>query len=98
MILTLEPLHIYGWIMVSRILLNVTLTSYPSLSPSLSLSNSLVQQLSKKVIKDTGLVDEETAGAISSVADAAENQAEAGRDATITDRLKMAGKPSLSEC
>lgn len=50
------------------------------------------------MIKDTGLVDEETAGVISSVADAAENQGEAGRDATITDRLKMAGKPSLSEC
>ena len=43
------------------------------------------------MIKDAGVVDEQTAGAISSAADAVENQVEAGRDATITDRLKMAG-------
>lgn len=38
-----------------------------------------------------GIVDENTADIIEGVADAAENQAEAGRDATIADRLKMAG-------
>ena len=38
-------------------------------------------------------MDEETAGVIGSVADAAEKQADAGRDASFTDRVKMA-----SEC
>ena len=39
-----------------------------------------------------GIVDEDTANVIEGVADAAQNQAEADRDATIADRLKMAGK------
>ena len=39
----------------------------------------------------TGIVDEDTADVLESVADAAQNQAEADRDATVTDRLKMAG-------
>lgn len=39
----------------------------------------------------TGLVDENTASIIEGAADAAENQASADRDASITDRLKMAG-------
>lgn len=38
-----------------------------------------------------GLVDEDTANIIEGVADAAENQASADRDASLTDRLKMAG-------
>ena len=38
-----------------------------------------------------GIVDEDTANVLEGVADAAQNQAEADRDATITDRLKMAG-------
>ena len=37
-------------------------------------------------------MDEDTADVISSAADAVENQADAGRDATISDRLKTAGK------
>ena len=49
------------------------------------------KQITKKAVNESGLVDEDTANVISSVADAAENQAEAGRDASITDRLKMAG-------
>lgn len=36
-------------------------------------------------------MDEDTANAFEGVADAAENQASADRDASITDRLKMAG-------
>ena len=42
-------------------------------------------------IHTIGIVDEDTANVIEGVADAAQNQAEADRDATITDRLKMAG-------
>ena len=38
-----------------------------------------------------GVVDEDTANVIEGVADAAQNQAEADRDATLADRLKMAG-------
>ena len=37
-------------------------------------------------------MDEDTANVISAVADGVENQAEAGRDASVTDRLKMASK------
>ena len=40
---------------------------------------------------NVGVVDEDTANIIEGVADAAQNQAEADRDATIADRLKMAG-------
>ena len=36
-------------------------------------------------------VDEDVVKVVEGVADAVENQAEAGRDATMTDRLKMAG-------
>jgi len=36
-------------------------------------------------------VDEDTANIVEGVADAAENQASADRDASIADRLKMAG-------
>ena len=61
------------------------------LSLSFLCSPPPLPQITKKVVKDSGLVDEETAGAIGSVADAVENQAEAGRDASVTDRLKMAG-------
>ena len=43
------------------------------------------------VLLFTGLVDEDTANIVEGVADAAENQASADRDATLTDRLKMAG-------
>ncbi len=39
----------------------------------------------------TGLVDEDTANIIEGVADAVENQADADRDASLTDRLKVAG-------
>ena len=56
----------------------------PSIPPSLP-------QLSKKAVQESGLVDEDTADIVSGVADAVENQAEAGRDASVTDRLKMAG-------
>ena len=38
-----------------------------------------------------GVVDEDTANIVEGVADAAQNQAEADRDATIADRLKTAG-------
>ncbi|KAL5481861.1 hypothetical protein EMCRGX_G022121 [Ephydatia muelleri] len=54
-------------------------------------SVKLAAKITKIVAKNSGLVDDETADIISAVADAAENQAEAGRDATITDRLKMGG-------
>ena len=54
-------------------------------------SVKLAAKITKIVVKNSGLVDEETADIISGVADAAENQAEAGRDATITDRLKIGG-------
>lgn len=48
-------------------------------------------QITKKAVSESGLVDEDIVEIVGSVADAVENQAEAGRDATITDRLKMAG-------
>ena len=53
-------------------------------------------------IHTIGIVDEDTANVIEGVADAAQNQAEADRDATITDRLKMAGTtynaPTILSC
>lgn len=67
----------------------------PSISPSLFFPPSIppsLPQLSKKAVQESGLVDEDTADIVSGVADAVENQAEAGRDASVTDRLKMAGK------
>lgn len=48
-------------------------------------------ELAKKFVKDSGLVDEDTANIIEGVADGVEHQAEAGRDASLTDRAKMAG-------
>ena len=79
------------WLHYTAIISSSLPPTVPSvLSLSLLCSPSL-PQISKKVVKDSGLVDEETAGAIGSVADAVENQAEAGRDASVTDRLKMAG-------
>lgn len=50
------------------------------------------------MVKDSGVVDEDTANVISAVADAAENQVEAGRDASVTDRIKMASKSNLFTC
>lgn len=46
----------------------------------------------KKFVKDSGLVDEDTANIVEGVADGVKNQAEADRDASVTDRLKMAGQ------
>ena len=43
------------------------------------------------MVKESGLVDDDTADIISAVADAAERQAEASRDTTLKDRLKMGG-------
>ena len=43
------------------------------------------------MVKESGLVDDDTADTISGVADAAVNQAEASRDTTLEDRLKMGG-------
>ena len=51
----------------------------------------LASQVTKLVVKQSGVVDEETAEIVGGVADAVQNQAEAGRDASIADRLKMAG-------
>lgn len=51
----------------------------------------LASQVTKLVVKESGLVDEETAEMVGGAADAVQNQAEASRDATIADRLKMAG-------
>ena len=51
----------------------------------------LAAQMTKLVVKESGLVDEETAEMVGGAADAVQNQAEAGGDATIADRLKMAG-------
>ena len=38
-----------------------------------------------------GVVDEDMANAIEGAADSAQNQAEADRDTTVSDRLKMPG-------
>ena len=51
--------------------------------------SKLATKVSKLVIKNSGL-DDDTANALEGVTDAAENQAEAGRDASLTDRVKMA--------
>ena len=42
------------------------------------------------IVPHTG-VDEDVVNVVEGVADAVENQADAGRDATLADRLKMAG-------
>ena len=47
-------------------------------------------QVTKKFVKDSGLVDDKTANIVEGVADGVKNQAEADRDASVTDRLKMA--------
>lgn len=52
-------------------------------------------QTSKSALKDTGLVDDSTADLVGGAMDAVENQAEAGRDASVADRLKMAGKTNV---
>lgn len=49
-------------------------------------------QVVKKFVKESGVVDGDAANVIGAVADGVENQAEAGRDASVTDRLKMASK------
>ena len=49
-------------------------------------------QITKKFVRDSGLVDENTANIVEGVAGGVQNQAEASRDASVTDRLKMAGK------
>ena len=50
-------------------------------------------KVSKMVAKETGVVDD---GVIDAVAEAAENQADADPNASITDRVKMAGKPMIT--
>ena len=42
-------------------------------------------------MNESGLVDENTAQLVTSATDVVQNQAEADRDATFSDRLKMAG-------
>ena len=49
----------------------------------------IATKVTKLVAKNSGL-DEDTVNVVEGVADAAENQAEAGRDATLADRVKMA--------
>ena len=49
----------------------------------------LATKVTKLVIKNSGL-DEDTVDVLEGTADVVENQADAGRDATLTDRLKMA--------
>lgn len=43
-------------------------------------------------------VDEDVVNAVEDVADAVDKQAEAGRDASFSDRLKMAGRVSACTC
>ena len=57
-----------------------------------SLPPSSFTQVVKKFVKESGVVDGDAANVIGAVADGVENQAEAGRDASVTDRLKMASK------
>ena len=49
-------------------------------------------EIVKKFVKDSGIVDDDTANILEGVADTVEHQAEAGRDTSITDRVKMGGK------
>ena len=51
----------------------------------------MASQFTKLIVKESGIVDEETADTIGNVAEAVEKQADADRDASMTDRLKMAG-------
>ena len=49
-------------------------------------------KVTRKVVRDTGLVEnEQIAGIIEGVVDGVEKQAEASRDTSITDRVKWAG-------
>ena len=50
----------------------------------------IAAKVSKLIIKNAP-IDENAAKIAEGAIDAAENQAEAGRDATLSDRLKMAG-------
>ena len=50
----------------------------------------LASKVTKLIVKNAG-VDEDTVKIVEGVSDAAENQAEAGTDASIADRVKMAG-------
>ncbi len=52
--------------------------------------SKIATKVTKLVAKNAG-VDEDTMDVVEGVADAAENQADAGRDATLADRVKMAG-------
>ena len=72
--------------------LSSPLTPLPSISSSIPPSLQPFLQITKKAIQDTGLVDEDIANIVSATAEAVQNQAEAGRDASFKDRLKMAGK------
>ena len=49
------------------------------------------------VISGNTGVDENVANVVEGAADAVENQANADRDATLSDRLKMAGMHKLKE-
>ncbi len=73
-------------------LLILHLTQYVFVS---GVSNKLYQQKAHSILITSyhhlGLVDEDTANIIEGVADAAENQASADGDASLADRLKMAG-------
>ena len=42
-------------------------------------------------MKESGLVDDDVANVVEGTADAAEKQADASRDTSAKDRLKMAG-------
>ena len=55
---------------------------------------SLRYIIADKNFHDIVGVDEEVVNVVEGAADAVENQADAGRDATFTDRLKMAGTDS----
>lgn len=51
----------------------------------------LSTKIMKHIVRESGLVDDDVADIVEGVADAVENQADASRDASIGDRLKMAG-------
>ena len=51
----------------------------------------------KKFVKDSGLVDDQTANIIEGAADAVQDQAEADHNTSLADRAKMAGKNNKYE-
>ena len=53
-----------------------------------------ITKLAARSAASAGVVDSDTADIVEGVADAAQNQAEAGRDATVADRVKMAAGDS----